>query len=223
MDNRVYLDMLIVTGMLDKSYAELGTAYSIVSDCNVSIKDIGNIGLKHKNVFGAILVSLSLIIQKCNNEGIIAQAFKELYRLYKVYDKYMTNVAFDMMVRNILSITKNMEKPMNTRFIKSELDKLRIKEVYSEKYPFRLDNKMHKLERVTLIGDIGIYFKVNNHKGLYSMFIDYDGESILYKKEEVPDNRMKLAKIRELNKDKINLLLVFYDPNIDIHSEVLNE
>ena len=55
------------------------------------------------------------------------------------------------------------------------------------------------------------------------MFIDYDGESILYKKEEVPDNRMKLAKIRELDKDKINLLLVFYDPNIDIHSEVLNE
>lgn len=219
MDNKTYLDTLIITGKAS-TIDGFDDIYNSLASCNVCIEKIANIGLKHPKSFEITLGILKLTVKNCMDDEVVDSSFKEIYRIYRVYDKCMVNVDFDSMVRQVFYDINNLSEPLGCDDLKIKLRRLRIKEIYSNEYRIKINNKSVVLKRQEKINEVGVYFSINSEEELYSMMIDYNNEIIWYPKWSAPNNYTKLKRIRELDENKINMLLSFYDKYLDLSKEL---
>lgn len=215
MNNKTYLDMLIMSDgiELDKD----GWIYVKLSNCPVKIRDIMNIAMRHKSTVMDTLGILYKIVCESMDVEVIDNSFKEIYRIFRVYDKYFMNITYTSMIRDIDYTIKNISGALGIDTLHILLLKYRVKIIYSSKIWIRFNGS-----RIILKVKDERYgksdFTINGGNEVYNMIIDYKGKSILYKKNDVKSRNELL---NTLDKDRIDLIIMFDDGDgFDLYREL---
>lgn len=203
MDNKTYLDMLIMSDSieLDKD----GWIYDKLSNCPVKIRGIMNIAMRHKSTVGDTLSILYKIVCESMDVEVIDSSFKEIYRIFRVYDKYFMNITYTSMIRDIKYTIQNISGALGIDTLHVLLLKYRVKVIYSSKIWIKFNGS----KRILKVKDERYGksdFTINGGNEVYDMIVDYKGKSLLYKKNDVK-NRSEL--LNTLDKDMIDLIIMF--------------
>lgn len=210
MDNKTYLDTLLALNKINTTKSYFWTMYDKLGQCSVSIRDIMNIGIKHPTTIDDTLYILFKIIKKCMDIEVIDDSFKEVYKLLRVYDLYMIDINYVKMIKDISFIVDSIGETFGPSTLHIRFLRYRVKVIHAYVGLVKINNKKVSLNACMVENDE--CFRLKGKEENYSMILDYDGEHIFYKKKI---GESKREAIKKLDKDKINLIITFWDSESD--------